>query len=211
MIIKMSPKVGQVLQGYFRVEQFRSTGHKAIGIPSLPSGRSTPLPPRPELLSALMRSMAVQSKPASSASSVPRPDLLPAKLRGVVGQPRSEREAGLPWSRAARPELLPGMGPAVPRLARAQPRRQRLAAVPTRPRPAPVAVRQGCAVAPCGHSYAGQLDFYTREPISASLRGLHPGDRQPLPWACERNPGRGAPPSSGRRVATRIALHVTTN
>ncbi len=111
--MKMSPKVGQVLQGYFRVEQFCSKGNKATGIQPAPSGRSTPLPPRPDRSPAPPRSVAVQSKPASSASGVPRPDLLPAKMRGMVSQTKSEREASPPSSRAPRPELLPGMGPAV--------------------------------------------------------------------------------------------------
>jgi hypothetical protein len=111
--MKMNPKVGHVLQGYFRVEQFRSTGNKGTGIQPTPPGRPTLPPPRPDLLPAHMWGTAVQPKPVSSAPGVPRPDLIPAKMRGMVGQPKPERETSSPWSRAPRPELLPGMGPAI--------------------------------------------------------------------------------------------------
>lgn len=80
---KAGPAIGRVLQGYFRIEQFR--GHRAAVAQPLSSGRRVPAP------------------------ATPRPDLLPAKLRGMVGQPK----AAPACSGAPRPELLPGMGPAI--------------------------------------------------------------------------------------------------
>ncbi|MCH9688987.1 MAG: hypothetical protein K0V04_46570, partial [Deltaproteobacteria bacterium] len=77
---------GLVLQGYFRVERARSPA--AISAAAQPKAalRSSPRPPRP--------------------------DLLPRKMRSMVTQRKTGTGRGAGWSGAPRPELLPGMGAA---------------------------------------------------------------------------------------------------
>src|ERR1700759_5219640 len=122
--MKVGPKVGRVLQGYFRIEPFRGTGTRVAVVPPRRSGRGilapAPASPRPDLLPAKMLGAAthaaLQPRMGMRLPGVPRPDLLPGKMRAMVGQPKVEREAGgggRVWSGAPRPELLPGMGPAV--------------------------------------------------------------------------------------------------
>lgn len=89
--MESSSHAGRVLQGYFRIEQFRNAE---------PRGAIAQLmPPR--------RGIA--------APGPPRPDLLPAKMRAMVGQPKGVSGAGEPLRAASQlalpPETLPGMGP----------------------------------------------------------------------------------------------------
>lgn len=118
--MKVGSQFGRVLQGYFRIEQFRGTGTRAAVVQPIPSGRGilapAPALPRSDLLSAKMlraaAQAAVQPRMGMRFPGVPRPDLLPGKMRAMVGQPKLEREtgeAGRAWSGVPRPEL----GPAV--------------------------------------------------------------------------------------------------
>jgi len=85
----MGSQVGRVLQGYFRVEQFRGAGDRAVVTQPMSSDRRI------------------------AAPALPRPDLLPAKMRSATAQANPWREAGSAWSGVPRPDLLPGMGPAI--------------------------------------------------------------------------------------------------
>lgn len=99
-------KDGIVLQGYFRIEQFRG-GVAQAKADEFWRGRA----PRPELMSAQAgRNGAAQAKAgAVSRAGVPRPDLLPAAMRGTPAQAKAASTPSL-WPGAPRPELLPGMG-----------------------------------------------------------------------------------------------------
>lgn len=109
--MKVSPKVGHVLQGYFRVEQFRSTGNKATGIQPTLSGRLTPSPPRTDLLPAHMwggqRTQAsVESVRSTSARPVTGKDARDgratqarARNRTILELPRADtRDAAAEWA-----------------------------------------------------------------------------------------------------------------
>ncbi len=104
-------KCGLVLQGYFGIERFRgSVSRRPVAQPKgMP--RASPRPPRPEFLPAKMRKGTAQTKTGPSGPVGPWPDLATTKTRGRVGQPRNAAGPGGGWSRAPRPELLPGMGP----------------------------------------------------------------------------------------------------
>jgi len=113
---------GSVLQGYFRVERFRSAMTPRWGLAMSAMSASAP---GPEFRPASMRVGAVQPKfgPASRSvsawSGAPRPELLPAWRRDHAVQASTGPQRTMPaspvfvaaWPHAPRPDLLPGMGP----------------------------------------------------------------------------------------------------
>jgi hypothetical protein len=89
MTARLGPEAGRVLQGYFRIEQFRGTGRRgsvAAVVQPMSSGRPTPVPapPRPDLLPAKMLGAAAQLRLGPTIGSQ---HTLPGMGRATVGGP----------------------------------------------------------------------------------------------------------------------------
>jgi len=101
---KAGTQTARVLQGYFRVEQFRA--RRRAGAPPLPATRSPAS--RSAAAQAVLRRGSVQPRLAPGRADGLRPELMPPKLRQLLAQPAASSGAA---PRGTASHLLPGMGP----------------------------------------------------------------------------------------------------
>lgn len=102
---KAGMQTALVLQGYFRIEQFRGA-RRGAGASPIHATRSSPSWIEP--VQANLRGGSVQAKPVPSRPDGLRLELMPPKLRQLLAQ-AAPRSGAAP--RGAASHLLPGMGP----------------------------------------------------------------------------------------------------